>query len=118
MFRAVSMLVRVFPALVVLCTLLTHACSSSPEPETAASAPRAKARARAKPRTAAKPRLFDEHGLPAACAKARFPCLPPAKWVDSLCADVYPDVALHMFAPGTPWQRFYMLKMAEPFNAS
>jgi hypothetical protein len=95
-----------------------YACSSSPEPETAASTPRAKSRPRAKPRVAAKKRLFDEHGLPAACAKARFPCLPPAKWVESLCADVYPDVALHMFAPGTPWQRFYMLKMAEPFNAS
>jgi len=44
--------------------------------------------------------------------------VPPREWVARLCEDVYPDVALHMFAPDTPWQRFYMLKTAEPVNAS
>jgi hypothetical protein len=39
-------------------------------------------------------------------------------WVKKLCEDVYPDVALHMFAPTSPWQRFYMLQNADPFNAS
>jgi hypothetical protein len=38
--------------------------------------------------------------------------------VERLCQDVYPDVALHLFAPNTPWQRFYMLSTAEPVNAS
>lgn len=120
MFRLVSPSARAFLGLFVVVFLAAAACSSSsePEPVTAASAPRRQARAKAKPRPAPPPRQFDEHGLPAACAKKRFPCLPPPKWVESLCADVYPDVALHMFAPGTPWQRFYMLKMAEPFNAS
>ena len=50
--------------------------------------------------------------------KHRDECVPPPGWVKRLCDDVYPDVALHMFMPGTPWKRLYMLARAEPFNAS
>lgn len=63
----------------------------------------------------AKPRI------PKRCAKGskkRGECLPPPGWVKRLCDDVYPDVALHMFSPGTPWKRLYMLARADPFNAS
>ncbi len=58
--------------------------------------------------------------IPQRCSKRkqRGECLPPTTWVNKLCNDIYPDVALHMFKPGTPWQRFYMLARAEPFNAS
>ncbi len=59
--------------------------------------------------------------LPSRCAKGkkhRDECVPPQAWVARLCEDVYPDVALHMFKPGTPWKRLYMLARAEPFNAS
>ena len=59
--------------------------------------------------------------IPTQCArgkKHRGECLPPPGWVKRLCDDVYPDVALHMFKPGTPWKRLYMLARAEPFNAS
>ena len=59
--------------------------------------------------------------IPKRCAKGRKnrnECLPPQGWVKRLCDDVYPDVALHMFAPGTPWKRLYMRARAEPFNAS
>jgi hypothetical protein len=58
--------------------------------------------------------------IPSRCSKRkqRGECLPPEPWVNKLCNDIYPDVALHMFKPGTPWQRFYMLARAEPFNAS
>jgi len=56
--------------------------------------------------------------LPWRCRKSKPPCMPPPTFVERLCQDVYPDVALHMFAPGTPWRRFYMLHNAEPFNAS
>jgi len=59
--------------------------------------------------------------IPTRCAKGkkyRNECLPPQGWVKRLCDDVYPDVALHMFAPGTPWKRLYMLARAEPVNAS
>src|SRR5262249_53926277 len=60
------------------------------------------------------------HGsLPKRCARGRHrDCVPPPGWVKRLCDDVYPDVALHMFRPGTPWKRLYMLARAEPFNAS
>jgi hypothetical protein len=56
--------------------------------------------------------------VPNRCAADAAPCVPPVQWVDKLCANVYPDVALHMFAPGSPWQRIYMRKAAEPYNAS
>lgn len=59
--------------------------------------------------------------IPTHCAKGRKhrgECVPPPGWVKRLCDDVYPDVALHMFEPGTPWKRLYMLARAEPFNAS
>lgn len=63
----------------------------------------------------------DAPRIPTRCAKGkknRGECLPPQGWVKRLCDDVYPDVALHMFAPGTPWKRLYMLSRAEPVNAS
>src|SRR6187399_3087696 len=56
--------------------------------------------------------------IPKKCAKGKSECVPPSGWVKRLCDDVYPDVALHMFKPGTPWKRLYMLARAEPFNAS
>lgn len=56
--------------------------------------------------------------LPWRCRKSKPPCMPPPTFVKRLCQDVYPDVALHMFRPGTPWRRFYLLHTAEPFNAS
>ncbi len=102
----------------VACALL--GCGSSPEPPPAApSRPTAKATAKKKveKKANAEP-AEDAFGLPARCAKKRWPCLPPPTFVSKLCQDVYPDVALHMFAPKSPWQRFYMLQNAEPFNAS
>jgi hypothetical protein len=56
--------------------------------------------------------------LPDHCARGKRECVPPPGWVKRLCDDVYPDVALNMFKPGTHWQRLYMLARAEPFNAS
>jgi hypothetical protein len=56
--------------------------------------------------------------LPDRCARGKRECVPPPGWVDRLCEDVYPDVALNMFKPGTRWKRLYMLARAEPFNAS
>ena len=52
------------------------------------------------------------------CKRKKAQCLPPRTWVNRLCNDVYPDVALHMFGPKTPWRRLYMLADAEAFNAS
>jgi hypothetical protein len=90
------------------------ACGSS-QPKTAAH-PKAEKKS-AKADTEEAPAA---HGsLPKRCARGRHrECMPPPGWVKRLCDDVYPDVALHMFRPGTPWKRLYMLARAEPFNAS
>jgi len=64
------------------------------------------------------PRGPQKKGLPDHCARGKRECVPPPGWVKRLCDDVYPDVALAMFKPGTRWQRLYMLARAEPFNAS
>jgi hypothetical protein len=55
---------------------------------------------------------------PDRCAPSSQECLPPQPWVRKLCDGVYPDVALYLFRAGTPWQRFYMLAQAKPYNAS
>lgn len=55
-------------------------------------------------------RLTDEDsaGVPSKCIKRKGACLPPVKWAEKLCQDVYPDVALYMFRKGSPYDRFYM----------
>jgi hypothetical protein len=92
-----------------LLLILTH-CSSAPEKP--AAAPRAKVSRPTKAK-AKEPPLF-----PLRCAKKQGECLPPPEWVDKLCDNVYSDLALHLFASRTPWQRLYMRSRAEPFNAS
>jgi len=56
--------------------------------------------------------------IPKRCSPSANECLPPAPWVHKLCDGVHPDVALYLFHAGTPWQRFYMLARAKPYNAS
>lgn len=90
---------------------LVLACGSTPEAE----APRPpKAKRGAVQRVKAEPETF----IPKRCARRKGECMPPPRWVQRLCDGIYPDVALHMFRPGTPWQRMYMVVRAEPFNAS
>jgi hypothetical protein len=103
----------------VVCLVLgfTTACGSSVSNQQADSPVEEAGREEAK----AEPRKQTGPHIPQRCARGKKhadECLPPSGWVKRLCDDVYPDVALHMFAPGTPWKRLYMLKRAEPFNAS
>ncbi len=47
--------------------------------------------------------------LPLACAdKDAEMCVPPADFVERLCATRHPNVALAMFNKGTPWTRAYV----------
>jgi hypothetical protein len=58
-------------------------------------------------------------GIPSACARQDGEvCLPPKKFVDSMCADDLPTVALALFAQGTPWTRAYVTDETEAWNAS
>ncbi len=100
-------------ALIVVATFLV-ACGSSSEPPPKAPPKVAAAKAKRKHKHKRKaPPPF-----PLRCASKRGECLPPAEWVQRLCDDIYPDLALHFFAPNTPWKRLYMLARADAFNAS
>jgi hypothetical protein len=57
-------------------------------------------------------------GLPTKCFKSTDPCVPPPKFVDRLCADTFPAVALHMFSPKAPWSRGYLKGRVKAWNAS
>src|SRR5688572_20069850 len=59
-----------------------------------------------------------KEGIPTECASSGEICTPPKGFVDRLCQDVYPNVALSMFRQGTPWTRGYMTRKTEAWNAS
>jgi len=45
-------------------------------------------------------------------------CLPEAAFAKRLCGGIYPEVALGLFAKGTPWTRVYLAGDVEAWNAS
>jgi hypothetical protein len=57
--------------------------------------------------------------LPSTCTpNAAGLCVPPEEWVKRLCGGSYPDVALAMFAKGTPWTRGYLRRAMDAWSAS
>src|SRR5687768_8791442 len=57
--------------------------------------------------------------MPTECAKRDDNmCVPPGKWVDKLCQDTFPSLALVMFKKGTPWTRGYLNRKTKAWNAS
>ena len=64
------------------------------------------------------PGIETSSGLPKTCsAQGKF-CAPPGDFVERLCANKYPDLAIVWFAKGTPWTRRYVKPPAiEPHNA-
>jgi hypothetical protein len=107
-----------WPFVVIACVI--GGCGSAPEP--AAEHPKPPKTAAQKHANVSGDEPIEEaqktKAIPWRCRKSKPPCMPPPTFVKRLCEDVYPDVALHMFKPGSPWRRFYMLHNAEPFNAS
>ena len=64
-----------------------------------------------------------EASLPTACVgeqsiKDTKICLPPGVFAKKLCSGIYPEVALAMFAKGTPWTRIWLAGDVEAWNAS
>ncbi|KYF86411.1 hypothetical protein BE17_25385 [Sorangium cellulosum] len=56
--------------------------------------------------------------VPTTCDQQDTMCLPPAAFVKRLCSGFYPDVALSLFAKGTPFTRGYLTRDTEAWNAS
>ena len=55
--------------------------------------------------------------LPKGCAR-KDPCQPPRPWVDHLCQDVRPSMAVYLFQKDQPWDRRYLRGKTEAINAS
>ena len=45
-------------------------------------------------------------------------CVPPKRFVDKLCNNVYPNIALAMFVKGSPWTRGFLTRDTKAWNAS
>jgi hypothetical protein len=58
-------------------------------------------------------------GIPTECAqRGDGLCVPDKEWVQRLCQNTYPSIALVMFREGTPWSRGYLTRKTEAWNAS
>lgn len=57
--------------------------------------------------------------VPSACANpGEKVCVMPEEFVKKLCNGFYPDLALYMFSPDSPWTRAYVnIKEAEAWNS-
>lgn len=114
------MVVRVLRALGLL---VVAACGGSKQE---ASAPESEAPANAsdaaessetpsEPKSEAAPSA----GIPTECAKkGGGVCAPPKSFVQKLCAESYPGVALYLFSNSSPWTRIYLRGKTKAWNAS
>lgn len=69
------------------------------------------------------PAKSEPETIPTACVgeqsiKNAKACLPPGVFAKKLCGGIYPEVALAMFAKGTPWTRVWLAGDVEAWNAS
>jgi hypothetical protein len=56
--------------------------------------------------------------VPTQCAKAgASTCVPNRKFVERMCADSYPTVALSLFGNGNPFSRGYLTRRTQAWNA-
>ena len=57
--------------------------------------------------------------LPKTCSAQGNFCAPPGDFVERLCGNKFPDIAIVWFAKGTPWTRRYVkLSVVEPRNTT
>jgi hypothetical protein len=55
--------------------------------------------------------------IPTSCAGTKGDCFPPATFAEAVCHGRFPDLALYLFAKGSPWQRAYLkVQTLEPVN--
>ncbi len=96
---------RTLPLGIVAIVVGGAACGSQSPP------PRAAKAVETGPTTATEPEPVDQapetRELPSACADGPI-CSLPADFAERLCAGAYPEVALRLFSPATPWKRAYL----------
>jgi hypothetical protein len=105
-----------FPVLILTLVLCAGCGGSAPDAEAPASVAARPAPAPARTRADAEKGAT---ALPTACEKGKEnPCLPPMQFVKKLCGGLFPDIALVLFAKGSPWTRGYLRMNVEAWNAS
>lgn len=111
-------------ALVTL-SLALHGCGggAGEPPATAASAPRASTAPASSGTGAASAKTAPDEKVgpvevPTTCETVDGYCLPPARFTKKLCSSFNPDIALSMFAKGSPWTRGYLKMNVDAVNAS
>ncbi len=123
----------ILPLLGTLSLVLVAGCAAGGLPSARASADDSPVDVPARPRVAAAvsesaasdadaTEKVDEP-LPTACGaegsvKDAKACLPPATFAKKLCGGSYPEVALSLFAKGTPWTRVWLAGDVDAWNAS
>lgn len=109
----------------VLFAVLAMGCSSTPAPKDATPTEDAPASTSAAAETSAptagepdKPKE-EAAGLPASCANpGEKVCVMPEAFAKKLCSGFFPDLALYMFSPNSPWTRAYVnIKEADAWNS-
>lgn len=87
-----------------------------PEPSAAESAPQPAEAKEASPQPEADD--SDIGKIPTQCAQKGDVCLPAEGFVQKLCEESHPNIALHMFKKGSPWTRGYLTRKTNAWNAS
>ncbi|HSC86368.1 MAG TPA: hypothetical protein VLC09_03830 [Polyangiaceae bacterium] len=70
------------------------------------------------PVAAAAPEPSGPATIPSSCHSDGKVCTADPKWVKKLCSDIYPDVALVLFGPSSPFTRGYLTRKTKAVNAS
>src|SRR3954447_25683716 len=100
-----------FPWVIVMLGVSGCAAAAAPVP---AQAPSAEPTTDAEPVSqtttlaAAVPTVEEPEPIPTTCEEDGKLCLLPATYAKKLCGGIYPEIALGMFAKGTPFTRIYL----------
>ncbi|MBK6519931.1 MAG: hypothetical protein IPM79_33925 [Polyangiaceae bacterium] len=87
--------------------------SSAPPPKPAAAL--VEAAPVTAPEPVAAPTPEEARSLPDACVDGPM-CTFPSEFAERLCSSAHPEVALHLFAPKTPWKRAYLQRSFQAWH--
>ena len=107
---------------ILLCSVLALSCGSTTPPmksqhDTAAASGSAASEPESNKPAVAEKKQEEPKGVPSACDGSADSCVMPVSFIKRMCAAVWPDLALSLFAKSTPWRRAYVaVKQADAFN--